>query len=99
MTRKLFRITPSILAAAREYLALPSADGNRPIHVAECFPVPPDEVVRIWEDALFELRRRGADRDFGLGAVTIFKGGRIAAEYFNLKGPPLSLFAEVDPRD
>lgn len=98
MGRTLFIITPSIVATAREYLALVMEGELAEVHVAECFPIRPDEVVRIWEDALFELRRRGEHHDFGLASVTVFKNGTVAAQYNNLNMPNdgPSLFADLE---
>jgi len=98
MGRNLLVITPSILTAAREYLAL-KADGKLDgVHIADCFPVRPEDVVRIWEDALFDLRRRGEHNSFELASVTVFKNGTVAAQYNNLEQPDMShsLFADLD---
>lgn len=98
MGRTLFNITPSIVTAAREYLALANTGELQGVHVAECFPVPPDDVVRIWDDALFDLRRRGEHQKFGLASVAVFKNGTVAAQYYNLDSPAegMSLFTGLD---
>lgn len=94
MPSPLMRITPSIVAAAKEYLELKRRNLVEQVHIAECYPIPAKEVLDIWDSAQFELRRRGADREFALAYVTVFKKGRIAAEYVPLDAPKgqLSLF-------
>ena len=94
MGRVLFTITPSILATAREYLELSRAGQHSGIHVADCFPVPPEQIVETWDNAEFDLLLRGEDKNFRLASVTLFKSGRVAAQYDNLSdpGPMLPLF-------
>lgn len=98
MSRTLLNITPSILTAAREYLTLKKAGQLQGVHLADCFPVRPEDIVRIWDDALFDLRRRGEHGKFELASVTVLKNGVVAAQYQSLSDPggEMPLFANLD---
>jgi hypothetical protein len=98
MGRTLFVITPHIVAASREYLALAQAGQLNGIHVAECFPVAPENVISIWDDAQFELMRRGQHHEFELTSVTVFKNGQVAAQHHKRGDTDcdLPLFAGLD---
>lgn len=98
MGRTLFVITPHIVATAREYLSLSKAGRLTGIHVAECFPVSPESILSIWDNAHFELMRRGDHRECELTSVTVFKNGQVAAQYHKQSDPgsDLPLFAELD---
>lgn len=87
MGRQLMRITPSIVAAAKEYVELKRGNRLRQVHIAECFPVSPQAVLEIWDSALFDLRRRPGASDFQLAHVIVFKEGGFAAEYVPLNVP------------
>lgn len=81
MSRQLMRITPSIVAAAREYLEL-KREGKLPaIHVAECYPIPPEGVLEIWEHARFDVLRMKGSQGFELFQVTVFKDRSFVAEH------------------
>lgn len=98
MGRTLFVITPGIVASACEYLTLSQAGKVVGIHVAECFPVPPENILSIWEDVQFDLLRRGGQREFELTSVTVFKNGTFAAQFTNKNhaDSDLPLFAGLD---
>lgn len=98
MGRTLFVITPHIVATSREYLALAQRGQLNGIHVAECFPVAPENIISIWDNAQFELLRRGQHREFELTSVTVFKNGQVAAQHHQRgdTGCDLPLFAGLD---
>ncbi|MBX3412775.1 MAG: hypothetical protein KF708_08810 [Pirellulales bacterium] len=81
MSRQLMRITPSIVAAAREYQSLKRDGKLPPLHLAECFPIPPEDVLEIWEQARFDLLRRNGSAGFELANVILFKNGSFVAEH------------------
>lgn len=80
MSRQLMRITPNIVAVAREYLSL-KREGKLPaVHLAECYPISPEGVLEIWEHARFDLLRRVGSANCELANVIVFKDGSFAAE-------------------
>lgn len=86
MGRSLMRITPSIVAASREYLQL-KRDGHMPeVHVADCFPLRPEAILEIWETALRTLCRGSKAGEFELAYVAVFKDNNFAAEYLPIEG-------------
>lgn len=87
MGSQLMRITPGIVAVAKEYLQLKRENRLPTVHVADCYPISPEAVLEIWDSALFELRRRGNAKEFELAFVTVFKRGGFAAEYVPLHAP------------
>lgn len=87
MGSQLMRITPGIVAVAKEYLQLKRENRLPTVHVADCYPISPEAVLEIWDSALFELRRRGNTNKFELAYVTVFKKGGVAAEYVPLNAP------------
>ena len=87
MGRQLMRITPSIVAVAREYFQLKRENRLPPIHIAQCFPISPEAVLEIWESARFDLRRRSNAADFELCRVIVFKDGGYAAEFVPVNVP------------
>lgn len=87
MGRQLMRITPSIISVAKEYLEL-KREGQLPrVHVADCFPIPPEQILEVWDSARFELRRRSNSSDFELAHIIVFKDGSHAAEYVPINAP------------
>lgn len=87
MGSQLMRITPGIVAVAKEYLQLKRERCLPTVHVADCYPISPEAVLEIWDSALFELRRRGNSKEFELAYVTVLKKGGFAAEYVPLNAP------------
>lgn len=83
MSRRLFTITSSIAKLAHECLCLRESRALTRVHIAECFPLPPEEIVCIWENAIVDAKRHDADAEFDLRSVTVFKDGTVAAEFVN----------------
>jgi len=98
MSRRLLTITPSIVACARDYLHHSQSGTFVAMHIAECFALPSDQIVAAWDDAEFELRKRGQHHEFELVAVAVFKDGRCVAEYRNrnFRDPGATLLAGLD---